>query len=498
MSGSAQTSVRTLGRDTIVYGLGVVLSRVVSVLMLPIYTTFLTPADYGTLQLLQMTTDIAFVLFAAGTTAGVLRFYFKAEGDTARNEVMSSAMALVAVLSAVAALAVALAAPLLARYALGGAGSPELVRLSAVSFLFESLFAVPLLWAQARQRSALFVAANAVKLLLQLSLNLLFLVVLDRGVGGVLLGTLIANLLVGAWLARTMLRETGFRISRTRLRELRRFGLPYQLVWAGTFVLTFGDRYFLQASHGATVVGLYGLAYQFGFLVGSLGYSPVLRAWNPQRFQLASEPRAVRDARYNEGLLYLNLVVITLGVGLSLFTTPVITLMASPAFHPAAAFVPVIVAAYVLQAWTDVAQFGIDVSEKTKYATIATWVSMIAILGLYGALIPPYGAMGAALATLGAFLLRFLLFYHFAQRLWPVSYEWGPSLRLTALGAIAVVVELYVRPAGTLAQVGVSTLLTLAYASAAWVTVLGPRDRRRLIDLAGAATRRVLRPRMAA
>lgn len=495
---SAQTSVRALGRDTLVYGLGVVLSRVVSVLMLPIYTQFLTPADYGTLQLLQMTTDVAFVLFAAGTTAGVLRFWFKAADERERSEVMSSAMALVAMLSAAAAGAVALASPLIARWALGGGGSAGLVQLSAASFLLESMFAVPLLYAQAKQRSALFVGANAVKLLLQLLLNVLFLVVLRQGVAGVLLGTLIANLLVGGWLAHAMLRETGFRISREKVRELRRFGLPYQLVWAGTFVLTFGDRYFLQASHGATVVGLYGLAYQFGFLVGSLGYAPVLRAWNPQRFQLATEPRDVRDAKYNEGFLWLNLVVITLGVGLSIFSTPVITVMADAAFHPAAVFIPVIVAAYVMQAWTDVAQLGIDVSEQTRYATIATWISMAVIVVLYALLIPRWGAMGAAVATLIAFILRFFLFYRFAQRLWPVSYDWAPTLRLTALGVIAVVTELFVRPHGPLAQSGVATLIALAYAGAVWIAVLGPRDRRRILDLAGAATRRVLRPRVAA
>lgn len=495
---SGQTSMRALGRDTLVYGLGVVLSRVVSVLMLPVYTQFLSPADYGTLQLLQMTTDVAFVLFAAGTTAGVLRYYFKAATDRERNEVMSSAFVLVAALSAAAAIAVTLAAPLIARYALGGAGSPQLVRLAAASFLLESLFSVPLLYVQARQRAMLFIGANAVRLVLQLALNVLFLVVLERGVAGVLTGTLIANLLVGSWLARLMLRDTGLRPTGQAMRDLRRFGVPYQLVWAGTFVLTFGDRYFLQASHGAAVVGLYGFAYQFGFLVGSLGYMPVMRAWNPQRFQLAAEPRPIRDARYSEGLLYLNLVIVTLGVGLCLFSTPVIAIMSSAAFHPAAAFVPMIVSAYVFQAWTDVAQFGIDVSEKTHYATIATWSATLAILGLYWALIPPYGAMGAAAATLLAFAFRFLLFYHFAQRLWPVSYRWGRSLRLVSLAVIAVIAERLVRPASPMAQFGVAALIATAYAIATWVTVLGPRDRARVLESAGAVTRRVLRPRVAA
>ena len=76
------------------------------------------------------------------------------------------------------------------------------------------------------------------------------------------------------------------------VRELRRFGVPYQLTWAGSFLLTFGDRFFLQAGWGVAAVGLYGMAYQFGFLLSQLGATPFLSAWNPHRHQLVSLPAA--------------------------------------------------------------------------------------------------------------------------------------------------------------------------------------------------------------
>jgi O-antigen/teichoic acid export membrane protein len=473
-------SLRALGRHTVVYGLGGVLFRLVSFIMLPVYTRLLTPADYGVLQLLQMTLDVAAILLSAGTTAGVFRFYFKEPEGRDRHTVMTTALALLAALNAVGAVVLFGLAPWIWSVVLKGAGTPELIRIAAGNFLLEALFTVPFLYMQAEHRAVLFIGASLVKLLMQLGLNILFLVVFRLGVEGVLLSTLVTSIVVGSAVTAWMLSRTGFRISRRMLTELRRFGMPYQFVTAGTFILTFGDRYFLQASHGVAVVGLYGLAYQFGFLLSGLGATAYFRAWNPQRFRLALEPKPLRDERYNQGFLYLNLVVISLAVGICLLIGPVLAVMSAPAFRQAADFVPFIVAAYVMQAWTDMAQLGIDVSEKTKFATVATWISVAVILALYAWLIPPYGGMGAAVATFLAFALRFALFYYFAQRLWPVGYEWGPHLRLVAAALAAVLLSELLRVQGIVPQLVRATLLFAAYAAVTWFLVLGSEERSRI------------------
>ena len=77
-----------LGRDTMLYGLGTILTRVVSFIMLPVYTRYLTPADYGLLQILDLALDIATILISAGATAGIMRFYFKAQSEKERSNVL--------------------------------------------------------------------------------------------------------------------------------------------------------------------------------------------------------------------------------------------------------------------------------------------------------------------------------------------------------------------------------------------------------------------------
>jgi O-antigen/teichoic acid export membrane protein len=466
----------------VIYGLGVVLTRAVSFMMLPVYTRFLTPTDYGVLQLVQMVLDMTAILLSAGLTSGVLRFYLKAESDDERHAVVSSAFFMLCALNALGGLGLAAAATRIADVFLSGAGPDGalLLRIVSITFFLEAFVAVPMLLLQVRRFAGWYMAASVTRVLLQLTLNIVLVVVLGWGVKGVLIGTLCANLIVGGALTFWMLRETGVRMRRSAIRDLRRFGVPYQIATAGSFILTFGDRFFLEHYHGLAAVGLYGLAYQFGFLLHSLGPVPFFRAWSPQRLGLASEPREVRDRSYNESFLHLNLILISLAVAIVVFIRPTLTILSAPEFWPAAAYVPLIVAAFVLQVWTDAVNLGIEVSEQTRFASISVWISVVVILALYAVLVPSLGGMGAAFATMLSMAVRFGCTLRFSQQLWPVSWRWAPQLRLAGYGAAVAGFGVALAPAGTLPQIGLGLLLFAVYAACVWTDTLGPDLRARV------------------
>ena len=475
-----RTSFRRLGRDTLIYGAGMMLNRAVSFLMLPVYTRYLSTADYGVLQLLDMTVDISHILFTAGMIAGVSLFYFQTQDSDERADILRTAFVGEMVLTVIGATALFLLAPTVWRHALGGAGEALFVRIIAVNFTLQMLTSVPMVLLQLQQRSRAIITINFCRLVAQVSLNILFVVVLHQGVKGILLASFIVNGIQGTVSAVWLIRSVGGKVRWAIVRQLRRFGIPYQLSTAGAFILSFGDRYFLQASRGAAAVGLYGLAYQFGFLLHQLSTEQILKAWNPQRLQLLHEPRERRDARYARGFEYYNLVLITMATGIGLFVRPVIQLMTTAPFHPAAEIVPIILMAYVLQGWGSVTQFGIAVSRQTRYLSYASWIAVAVVLVLYSTLIPLWGAPGAALATVGAFLVRFLLQYRWSQKLWPVDYGWPRNLRLAGDGAGAVALT-YVIPVETVVgRIAVGLALLAAYAALVWTTLLGADDRLRI------------------
>ena len=482
-----------LGRDALIYGLAFVLSRAAGFIMLPVYTRYLSPEDYGTLSLLQMSLDVATILLSSGVTAGVYRFYFKADTERERRAVVVMAWLMMTALNVLGAIGLFIASPVLAERVLDDPSRAPLVWIVAISFALDPCVTVPSLLMQVRQRSMLYSVSSIARLLLQLTLNVVFLVVLKLGVRGILLSTVITYVVLSLPMLVWFFRQLGFVLSRTATRDLWRFGLPYRVTEAGTFILTYVDRYFLLAAWGLYETGVYSLAYQFGFLVGYLGTVPFLLAWNPQRFQMVSEPREVRDRFFNQGFRYLTGLVVTLAVGISLFVGPVLSVMSDPKYHDAAPIVPYVMAAYVAQGWTQVLEFGIQVSERTKFVTIATWIAVGVIFVLYATLIPPLGALGAALATLLAFLVRLVAFAWFAQRLWPVSYVWTPHLLLASYGVLVVAAYLVLAPVGLANELAAAVPLCLVYFALLWGGgVLGREDRATIAEFVRSRARRVL------
>lgn len=477
-----------------IYGLGMLLGRAASLIMLPLYTRMLTPIDYGVLQILDMTNDVVSILVSAGCTAGVMRFFYKADTERERRAVLGSAAALQIGLNLVGSILLVIFAEPIWRHALHGLHSTTLVYLAAANFTLGSLAVVPMILMQLERRAALYSTVSFVRLLLQLSGNVFFLVVMRWGPAGILVSSFIVNVLIGAWTIVWLIRRAGFVISRGALLDLRRFGIPYQVATLGTFIVTFGDRLFLDKYSGLATVGLYSIAYQFGFVLDQVGMAPYMRAWTPRRFESAREPREVRDARNAQGFLQFNLLAFTCAVGIALFVHPVLRILSDREYWPAANIVPIILLAYIVQGWVAVVELGIDVSEKTKYATYSVWLSVVAVLVAYTLLIPRFGGYGAAWATVIAFGVRFIFHWRFSQRLWPIRYGWGASLRVAAYAIAVGAIGLLIRPHGLLLEIGAALVLLGFYSGLVWKTVLREEDRRALLDFVVARTR-VIRAR---
>jgi O-antigen/teichoic acid export membrane protein len=468
--------MRRVGRHTLVYGAGMMLTRAVSFIMLPVYTRYLTPADYGVMELIGMTLDIISIVAGAKLALGIFRYYHKAEQERDRNAVVSTALvALGASYGVIGAITYAIAEPL-SRLVFTSMQYAPLIKLAAVTLALQSLQLVPLSYARLRERSVLFVIANTLKLAMQLGFNIYFVVYQGSGVRGVFLGNLIASALVGAWLCVYVVRDVGLRLSPVATGQLLRYGIPLIGTQFATFIVTFADRYFLQRSDTMSTVGLYSLAYQFGFLLAAIGYIPFEMVWEPMRFEIAK--RADRDDVFARGFLYMNVVLITTAVGISLFVPDVLRIMTTPAFFSAADLVPVILIGYVFQGWAQIQDIGILMSEKTAYSTLANWAAALVALAAYALLIPRYHGMGAAVATALAFATRYGWIYFFSQRLWHVEYRWSPVVRLCAVSVIVCTAGALLPHASLIVSLSTRIGLLAVYFLGMWHSnVLSEEDR---------------------
>ncbi|MFN8652032.1 MAG: oligosaccharide flippase family protein [Gemmatimonadales bacterium] len=471
-----KSSLASVGKHTLIYAFGTVLNRIVAFVMLPLYTHQLTAADYGVLQLLGMTTDVISIVAGSRIAEGIYYLFHKEEDAASGREVLSTALICLSLSYAVCALIAGLLSVQISSLLFRTPDHALLVRVAATAFGFEGLLLVALNYLQLQNRSQFYVIVSAVKLFIQLTVNIVCLLVLHWGPVSILLGTLTANVVIGIWVSTLMVREVGIHFKKSAARALLAFGLPLVGTQVATFASTYGDRFFLQASGGPAVVGLYALSYQFGFVLVYFGFGPFFNVWQPTRFAIAKQ--ADRDETYAKGFIFCNLILITSAVGIGLFVQDFLNVMTAPEYRAAGAIVPVILLAYLLQGWSDFQNLGILVKERTHLITVANWVCAgVSLIG-YTVLIPRYLAWGAAFATLLAFLSRYLIIFYYSQRLWPVHLRWGPVLgqlgwagALTALG--------YVLPhPGIIASVAIRVGLFGLYLAGMWyLRILSDSDR---------------------
>src|SRR5262249_14159498 len=86
--GGLSAQLRRLGRHSAIYGIGGLVSRIIGVLLLPVYTRYLTPADYGKIETLLALTTVMGLVLRAGITSAFFRFYFDVEDDAGRLRVL--------------------------------------------------------------------------------------------------------------------------------------------------------------------------------------------------------------------------------------------------------------------------------------------------------------------------------------------------------------------------------------------------------------------------
>ncbi len=469
--------IRTLGRHTLVYGAGVVATKLASFIMLPIYTRFLTPADYGVLELLSMTIEIIGTIAGMGLSTSVFKFYVDYEGTGEEREVISTAALATLALGALTAGLGLLFAPALGRAVFGhGPGSdPVYFRLFFLIYLVQSAEMVPLLLLRARNQSFAFVAASVGKLLGQLSLNIVFVVFLHMGVRGVLTSNLIITTLSATILSAYTVWRAGVRFSRPKFARMARFGYPVMPWLLANFVLVFSDRYFLNHSAGPAVVGVYSLAYKFAFLLAAFAFTPFQMVWDPQRYAIARRERA--QETYARVFTYLNIALGGIALLISLYVGDLLHVMAAPSFQGAAALVPVLLAAQVIYHWSSYCNIGLFLRDRTRVLTGLSVIAVASVLVLNALLIPRYGAWGAALATLGGYSIRFIAVLIPSERVYRVRYQWGTLARLYAILGAALLVRHVVGHDHLLPSVLYRTSLALAAGVGIYLAVLTASER---------------------
>ncbi len=430
-------------RHIAIYSLGILANRLVSFIMLPIYTKHLTPSDYGVLELLVMTVDVVALVIGAGISNGIFKFYYEREMQADRNRLISTAFQMVLFSYTAVALLCVFNADFFSDLVFGGQYK-KAIELAFWTMLFQVCITVPLTYIRALQRPSLFVAVSLFRLVLSLSLNIYFIVVKGMGVLGAVYADFISTLIVGIGLALFTFVKVGFGFDLLGMKKLYKFGAPFVLTNIGAFILTFSDRYFIRIFGDLREVGVYALGYKLGFVLSVFVARAFNNVWEAQRFEIIKQ--SGYEDKFNSVLKTYSFFLLTCFLGFSLFARDLFRIMSTEEFIEAYKIVPFVTLAYVIQALTSFFNFGIIHSGKSILLTIATFFSVISIIFLSLLLIPVFGGVGAAISTLGAFLVRLIFVYVFSQKYFRINYHFSIVIKQVTLSIMICVIYFILYP----------------------------------------------------
>jgi O-antigen/teichoic acid export membrane protein len=401
---------RELLRHAGIFGAGTILFRVASIILFPVYTHYLTPADYGVIALLDLTVNLLAIVTSAGIASAATRIHFAAEEGVARDQVWWTAVLVEMLLAALVA-AVAFAARGHLASLLFGSDVPRgdlyvglalaTLWIGAVAGVFDANF-------RARKASTLVVSIGLVKLLVSIVLNVSLLAIWRMGVAGILWGNLIsASVVLAIQYRRFTLSHKRILVSWTLARGYWQFGWPLVVFGLFSTAMHEADRYVLRLFASLHDVGVYSVAYQIGQSVNTLITVPFTSIWSVVIYEVGKQPdaRVVYARVFKYFVFGLSLVLLAA----SMFAHPILRVIAPAEYERAADIVPIVCLAYLFFSVHDHFKVPALLASRTVALLPAVIAAALINVALNVLIVPKAGATGAAWASVLTFALFSLI-----------------------------------------------------------------------------------------
>ena len=410
------------------YTFGGILPGFASFLLIPIYTRYLTPADYGILASMAVLHSIASLVFILAIDRSVSRFYFDHKTESDQKNYFGTISISIFLTSTFMFLILIF----LNKYVTKIFESIDFFPFFLLAFLisyFATFSRIPMIYLRLIGKAKTYVLISLGQFSLRMVLKIFFVVVLLKGVYGALLGGLIANIVFFFIFIYISTKISNFTFDKNILIHSLKFSLPMLPVILSAFIIDFSDRIFLEKYTSLSDLGIYSLGISIAGVVFIFSNS-FNKAFDPVFYRIAnssdpiSQRKNILSSYLNNYLHYILFICFSL----ALFSSEVIAILADKSFHEAYIITMIFSLSYVLLFSSSVFNMMIYQQKKSNYVMYSTFIAAPCNIILNFLLIPEYGIYGAGITTILSFLISFSVKFYFAKKCFYVPLNWSKHL----------------------------------------------------------------------
>lgn len=405
-------------KHSTIYAVGNVSRQLVGFIMLPIYTSYLTPADYGVIGLLVFLVSLFEIILGGHMFQAVPKFFHEENTRARKNSVITTALLVTSFFSGIACLLMASFSTPLSAVVFGDEKYSVYIVIFSALILTHALEQYSLTYLRIMKKPWTFFNFSMAKLALQLSLNIITIVILEWGLMGLALSSLLSSVIISIILTGYTIYHTGFQLTKGIALRIIKFSWPLWISGLIGLYIGSSNRYFIRIFSSLDDVGLFELAAKFGAIVGVLVWSPFSQYWQTERFAIAKAANPY--PAYSLAFRMITALLLISGIWVNSFSVVIVQIMSAPPFHPASQAIPFLVLASVFQCLTIFNNFSFMFKDKTFELTKNNIVTAILITIFYLILIPGYGFVGASIALAAGSIVQYVYALHVANKFYPL------------------------------------------------------------------------------
>jgi O-antigen/teichoic acid export membrane protein len=451
-------------KDSVIYTIPSIVSRGLSLFLVPLYTKVLAPADYGALDLFMVFVNIINLTIALEISQAVARFYTADKSVSRKISYASTAFWFTIIIYFTFNLIFFIFSKPLTLLVIGQSDLENVFKIGLLHiFLYGLIYLMQnqLRW---ELRSKAFALLSLVYVIATTIFSLWFAYYNNQGIIGLMWGMVgggSITILLGFWLLRKTIR---FEFNENLLKEMLSFSAPLVPASIAVWVSSYVDRMMINHFLGLTEVGIYGIGFRLASIVSlvMVGFQMALTPLIYTHHEEIETPNEI--ARIFRLFIAFCLLFFLF---MNLFVSDLLKIFTQPEFYDAR-FVIIYLVPAIIFSQIYIFAPGIQIAKKTSYVV---WINVLgAILNiiLNLLLIPLLSYKGSALATLISQAMVFFILMYYSQRFYPIPYQWFKLFIATCLSIAIVLIAQQINIKGIMHYI-----LSLGFLTAVLLSFVG-------------------------
>jgi len=390
-------SYAKIAKNASIYTVFSIFSKAINFLLLPIYTSYLTTADYGIVGIITALTAFLSTIYLLSLNGSINRFYIEYRTKNKVLNALYSTIFTTVILNATLWTIVSIVGARVFSYILPGINFYPYIFWGLLTVWLKPIYLLYQRILQAQQNGKKVALLDFSYAILNIILTIIFVVGLKQKAEGVIKAQTITAFIIAITIIFIFLRKLKWDFSKILFKRTLKYSLPLIPHSLAGITSTMIDRFVINKYLGAGDVGVYNIAYQFGNLSNILtaAFNQAYVPWFNEQIKLNNQKQIVKVAKLA------TLVFSLFAMGISIFSKEILQLFAKGDFLQGAQYIPYLAFAYVLNGiyFIYATDLFYDISGRgVKKLAAITIFSALVNLSLNLLFVPRWGILGAAIA----------------------------------------------------------------------------------------------------